>query len=80
MIGKGTYLPVMPRKPIELPPAVTRAFVKDMRAFFAITDPMKRDEIAMRQMHALWEFQRPSDKRLRILDVQEMFHAMKDHA
>jgi hypothetical protein len=25
----------MPRKPIELPPAVARAFVKDMRAFLA---------------------------------------------
>jgi hypothetical protein len=43
----------MSRKPIELPPAVTRAFVKDMRAFFAEKNAIKRDEIAARQLHAL---------------------------
>jgi hypothetical protein len=42
----------MPRKPIELPPAVARAFVKDMRAFFAEKNAIKRDEIAARQLHA----------------------------
>jgi hypothetical protein len=38
----------MPSKPIELPPAVARAFVKDMRAFFAEKSATKRDEIAAR--------------------------------
>jgi hypothetical protein len=36
----------MPRKPIELPPAVARAFVKDMRAFLVEKNAIKRDEIA----------------------------------
>jgi len=36
-------------KPIERPAAVTRAFVRDMRAFLAIFDPIKRDEIAARE-------------------------------
>jgi hypothetical protein len=36
----------MLRKPIELPPAVARAFVRDMRAFFKAKDQLKKDEIA----------------------------------
>jgi hypothetical protein len=43
----------MPSKPIELPPTVARAFVKDMRAFFRAKDAIKADEIAARQLHAL---------------------------
>jgi hypothetical protein len=43
----------VPRKPIELPPAVAKAFVKDMRAFFAEENAIKRDEIAARQLHVL---------------------------
>jgi hypothetical protein len=31
---------VVIRKPLELPPAVTRAFVKDMKAFFAEDDAL----------------------------------------
>jgi hypothetical protein len=38
----------MPRKPIELPPAVARRFVEDIRAFFAEPNPIKRDEMAGR--------------------------------
>lgn len=29
------YIRPMPRKPLEPPPAVARAFVRDMKAFFA---------------------------------------------
>ena len=43
----------MPHKPIELPPAVARRFVEDMRAFHAEPNAIKRDEIAARQLHAL---------------------------
>jgi hypothetical protein len=32
----------MPRRPIELPPAVARRFVEDMRAFFAEESPIAR--------------------------------------
>jgi len=42
-----SYIQHMPRKPIELPPAVARAFVKDMHAFHAGPNAIKR-EIASR--------------------------------
>ena len=51
-----------------------------MRAFFAESHAIKRDEIAARQLHALREHQRQREKKLRITDVHEMFQAMKDHA
>jgi hypothetical protein len=65
----------MPRKPIELPPAVARAFVKDMRAFLAEENAIKRDEIAARQLHALKQHYAG---KLRQFDVKEMFLEMKD--
>ena len=68
----------MPSRPIELPPRVAKAFVKDMRAFFKAKDQLKQDEIASRQLHALISFQRPRDKGLRLADVKEMFLQMKD--
>jgi hypothetical protein len=67
----------MPRKPIELPPAVARAFVKDMLAFHAERNAIKRDEIALRQLHAL---KRPYTGKLRRFDLKDMFEAMQDHA
>lgn len=68
----------MLRKPFELPPAVARAFVKDMRAFFKAS-PLKQDEIAaatgwMLQKHL------PRGTRLRLSDVKALFIQMKDHA
>ena len=45
----------MPRKQLELPPEVARAFVEDMRAFFAEKNGVKADGIAARQLHALRE-------------------------
>jgi hypothetical protein len=51
--GSGAYIWPMPRKPLELPPEVAEAFVADMRAFFAETSSIKKDEIAARQLHAL---------------------------
>jgi hypothetical protein len=65
------------RKPLELPPAVARAFVKDMKAYFAEENRYKQDEIALRQLHALWEFQGPREKKLRLSDVKAMFVEMK---
>jgi hypothetical protein len=65
----------MPRKPIELPPGVARAFRDDMRAFFAESDLIKRDEIAVRQLHALRQHYMG---KLRLFDVKEMFLRMKD--
>lgn len=43
----------MSNKPIELPPAVARRFVEDMRAYFSESNSIKHDEIAARQLHAL---------------------------
>jgi hypothetical protein len=49
----------MPRKSIELPPAVARRFVKDMRTFPAEPSAIKRDEnAAARQLHALKQHHR----------------------
>jgi hypothetical protein len=59
----------MPSKPIELPPRVTKAFVKDMRAFFAAPNALKQDEIAARQLQALNEYRRPRDPKLGLADV-----------
>jgi hypothetical protein len=70
----------MLRKPLELPPAVAKAFVKDMKAYFAAKDQRKRDEIAGRQRFALSEFQGPRDKKLRVTDVVRMFNLMRDQA
>jgi hypothetical protein len=71
------YLPAMPKN-IELPPRVAQAFVRDMRAFFKAKNQLKQDEIASRQLHALWAFQRPREKKLRLSDVKEMFLQMRD--
>ena len=68
------------RKPLDLPPAVARAFVDDMRAYFAEGNRYKQDEIAPRQLHALKEYQGPRDKKLRLDGVKEMFAQMKDQA
>ena len=68
----------MPHKPIELPPRVAQAFVRDIRAFFKAKN--QRDEIASRQLHALWAFQSPPDKKLRLADVKQMFLEMRDLA
>jgi hypothetical protein len=70
----------MPRKPIELPPAVARAFVRDMNAYFAETNLIKRDEIAIRRLVALNEYLGRRERPLRVIDVKEMFLQMRDQA
>jgi hypothetical protein len=52
----------MPRKPIEIPPATARSFAKDMRAYHATNDTIKRDEIAARREHL-----GPCEKKLRVM-------------
>jgi hypothetical protein len=68
----------MIRKPLDLPPAVARAFVDDMRAFFAEDNPIRRDGIAVRQLRALREHQGPREKKLRLSDVKAMFSQMRN--
>jgi len=78
--GSKYYLRAMPSKHIELPPGVAQAFVRDMRAFFKAKNQLKQDEIASRPLHALGVFQRPREKKLRLVDVKELFHQMRNHA
>ena len=51
-----------------------------MLAFYAETNPIKRDEIAARQMSVLRQYQGPQEKPICIPDVKEMFRQMMDHA
>ena len=69
----------MPRKPIEIPPAAARSFVKDMRAYHATNNSIKKDEIAARQAWLLSEHLGPREKPLRLSNVIEMFVQMKDN-
>ena len=48
-----------------------------MQVYFAEENRLKRDEIALRQLHALREHQGPGEKTLRLSDVKEMFRQMK---
>ena len=68
----------MPRKQLEVPPAVARAFMKDLRAFFAAKNQIKADEIAIRQLTALNEYLGRRDRPLRVTDIKAMFHQMRD--
>jgi hypothetical protein len=68
----------MARKPLDLPMQVAKAFAKDMRAYHAEGDAMKRAEIVQRQLDALHRFQGPRDKKLRFQDITRMFEEMKD--
>ena len=68
----------MPSKPIDLPPEVAKAFVRDMKAFFAAGGTgVKADGIAAMQLHALCEHY---SGKLKLTDAQELFLQMKDQA
>lgn len=60
---------------IDLPPAVVRAFVKDMRAYFAETNGHKQDEMAARQLHAY-----PTIRRARAANSLAMTQGKPAHA
>ena len=66
------------RKPMDFPPQVARAFAKDMALYFLETNPIKRDELALRQLYVLRELQGPRDKALRLSDVKRMFVLMRN--
>ena len=56
-----------------MPSKVARGFVENTRAYFAEKNAIKRDLIAAQKLNALREFQGPRDKKLRLIDVKEMF-------
>ena len=70
----------MPRKLIEIPPVAARSFVRDMRAYHSTNDSIKRDEIAARQAWLLSDHLGPREKKLRVIDLREMFLQMRDQA
>jgi hypothetical protein len=55
-----------------LPPTIAEEFVRDMHAFFAAPDWLKKDEIAARQVRALREYQ----DGIRLTDIKRMFEMM----
>jgi hypothetical protein len=57
------------RRNTEFQPDVARAFVKDMRAYFAEENPIKRDG----------SLGIPGTARQRLRDLKAMFLNMKDH-
>jgi hypothetical protein len=61
-----------------LPPEAARRFFEDMGAFHRERSPIKRDEIAARQLHVLRGYRRPRDPKLRLADVKEPFEQMRD--
>ena len=65
-------------KPLDLPPAIAREFMRDMKAYFAEPAAHKRDAIAARQRHALSEFQSSREIKLRLSDVKRMFILMNN--
>jgi probable addiction module antidote protein len=68
------------RKKPNLPPDVARAFVKDMRAYFGENHPIRRNEIARRQLVALRDYNPSSVRELLLPDIYEMFEKIKDEA
>jgi hypothetical protein len=56
--------------PLDLPPAVAKAFASDMKAFLAEKSAFRRDEIAARQLRVLREY---VSGKLRVADVKAMF-------
>ena len=68
----------MPQKPLDLPMQVAKAFIKDMRAYFAEPNAVRRCAIAAQQARLLAEY--APGRKLRQQDVVELFQEMKDHA
>jgi hypothetical protein len=66
-------------KPLDLPASVANAFVADVLAYSDEPDQVKRDVIALRQLHTLKELQGPREKPLRLSDVKKMFAEMREH-
>ncbi|MGJ5149899.1 hypothetical protein [Bradyrhizobium sp. HKCCYLR1023] len=68
----------MARPPLELPPAVARAFMADLAAYRAAATGFDKDAIAARQLRALREHLRPSDGKLKLPDVRKLMDAMAE--
>ena len=76
--GHGPYIQPMPRKPIELPPAVARAFVRDMKASTPGRTPSSATRSLVGRCNALRNYQGPREKPVGIPYIKEMFLRMRD--
>jgi hypothetical protein len=66
-------------KPLDLPAAIAHTFVEDALAYFDEKDQIKRDIIAVRQLHVMKQHQGPREKPLGLSDVKKMFAEMRQH-
>jgi hypothetical protein len=63
---------------IEIPPEVAEAFVRDMRAFYAEKNPLKREVIARRQIHVLRQYQEKHERPIKLHQVKQIFEEMRE--
>ena len=77
MIGGRAYLRSMPQKPLDLPMDAVKSFVKDMKAYFAESNPIKRDAIAARQARLLRVYA-TEQRQLRTSEVKGLLEELKD--
>jgi hypothetical protein len=68
----------MARKPLDLPMAASKAFMRDLRKYRAEPDEKHWAAIVQRQLDALHGFVGPRDKPLRFRDVVALFEQMRD--
>jgi len=64
-------------KALDLPAAIAHAFVEDALAYFDEPDRIKRNVIAVRQLHVLKELQGAREKPLKLSEVSKMFVEMQ---
>ncbi|OMI06899.1 hypothetical protein BSN85_21495 [Bradyrhizobium brasilense] len=64
------------RKPLEIPPAVTRQFAANIWAYHAEQDDIRRDRIVVGTRHMLLEYT-PAGTKSRLSEVKELFEIMR---
>lgn len=65
----------MPSKPIDLPPEIARAFMRDLRAYHRTKNGDKKTLIAARQAE---ELSRHTGSLVKLAEVRELFQRMKN--
>jgi hypothetical protein len=68
----------MPRKPIELPPEVAKAFVRDMRAFHARRALLRETRSLAAKSMPCVSYQGKSERPIKLHQVKQMFEEMRD--
>jgi hypothetical protein len=60
----------------DIPLEIARKVIDDMRAFYAEQDGHKRDGIAAETLERLRPYQPKYGKKIRLMDVKELFQQM----